>query len=367
MNNTLWELAELKEEDYSDFHSIHDYLVSKGGFSEEMMAMAAGGFSNTLCTNSKDLSLKQCIKWSRLWHDCEGEDGDFMFEGSFKVLVDHLKKNLQVETGSPVVFIQTPEEDKDVNGGLVKLKTSTGVTYYARSLVITSSPYVLKSGIMKFQPDLTEELKASIDTVNMHSIVKVFLKFSEPVWPKKLHGMIMTDENMLLPEIWFRDVSDKALPDEPAKAYCIGFTTADYAARLAALPKEEVLKRAVKQLDEVFSLLEPRHMAADLKSGNIQKPSDLKKPSEAYLGGMFWDWNPQHHPFIGGGYCSPRTNKAVHLIELMSKPYGKYICFAGEATNMPGATAHAALESGVRAADNISKAITQLKDQEKSL
>jgi cytochrome b involved in lipid metabolism len=75
MNEALWELAELDENKYSDSHSLHDYLAAKG-FSPEMMMMAHGGFSNTLCTNSKDLSLKQCIKWSRLWHSEEGEDGD---------------------------------------------------------------------------------------------------------------------------------------------------------------------------------------------------------------------------------------------------------------------------------------------------
>ena len=187
----------------------------------------------------------------------------------------------------------------------------------------------------------------------MHSIVKVFLKFSCPVWPKNVHGMIMTDDSMLLPEVWFRDVSDRAAPDEPAKAFAIGFTTAAYAARLSALPKDEVLRRCVAQLDEVFSLLEPRHMAADLSDANIQQPSDLKKPSDAYLGGMFWDWNPSHHPYIGGGYCSPKSEKAAHLISVLSKPYGKHIYFAGEATNLPGATAHAALESGERAAGQV--------------
>ena len=30
MNETLWGLAELNENDFSDFHSLHDYLASKG-------------------------------------------------------------------------------------------------------------------------------------------------------------------------------------------------------------------------------------------------------------------------------------------------------------------------------------------------
>lgn len=355
MNEALWEISELNESEYNDSHSLYDFLHSRG-FSDEMMMMAAGGFANTLCTNPKDLSLKQCIRWTRLWHGDGGEDGDFEFEKSYSCLVDFLKDDVQVETGCPVTEIHLPESD--AMGGLVMLKTggTNGATYFARSVVVTSSPHVLKSGLVKFHPPLSAEFNEALETTNMHNIVKVFLKFSEPVWPDHLHGMIMTDPNMLLPEIWFRNVAAKADKDEPAKAYAVAFTTADYAARVAALPKEEVLRRSVAQLDEIFSHLLPRHMDAEL-GPQTKQPAQLKKPSEAYLGGMFWDWNPSHHPYIGGGYCSPKANTPAHKIAIMAQPYGKLgnVFFAGEATNLPGATAHAALESGVRAAGFVSQ------------
>jgi len=358
-NEALWGLADLKEDNFDDSVSLHDYLSKTLGLSDEMLMMAEGGFANTLCTNSRDLSLKQCIRWCRLWHGDGGEDGDYGFERSYSCLVDHLKDSVQVETSSPVTAVQYPESEGDVLSGLVKL-TAGGAArknnYYARTVVITSSPHVLKSGIMHFEPPLSPELRAGLETTNMHNIVKVFLKFSKPVWPRNLHGMIMTDPDFLVPEMWFRNVEDKAAPDEEAKAYAVGFTTAAYAARVAALPKEEVLRRSVKQLDEIFSNLEPRHMDASGGDGE-EAPSDLPKPSEAYLGGMFWDWNPQHHPYIGGGYCSPKAGTPTHLVSVLAKPYGKAgnVYFAGEATNLPGATAHAALESGVRSADFVAK------------
>jgi hypothetical protein len=62
MNEALWELCKLDENDYPNSMSFYDYLKEKG-FSDAMLTMANGGFANTLCTNSKDLSLKQCIKW----------------------------------------------------------------------------------------------------------------------------------------------------------------------------------------------------------------------------------------------------------------------------------------------------------------
>ncbi len=351
-------MALLNPDDFPDSMSVEDYLVSKG-YSEAMIKMAAAGFSNTLCTNSRDLSLKQCIKWLYHWHEEEGEDGDFCFDGSFKVLVDGLKRNVQIETGQPVVYMRHPGLD-DKQGDLVMLRTASGTTYYAKTVVLTANPVVLRSGIVKFEPEFNNEIKEAFNSVNLHRIIKVFMKFSKRPWPRHLSGMIMVDDNFLLPEIWFRDVTGKTSPDEAATCYAVGFTTADYEAKVAALPKSEVLKRSLAQLDEIFSYLKPEHMNADLTDADIEKPADLPKPSDVCLGGMFWDWNAEHHPYIGGGYCSSKVNTSADTISRLMKPYGKHVFFAGEATNMPGATAHAALESGDRAADNVCSSLKEL-------
>ena len=187
----------------------------------------------------------------------------------------------------------------------------------------------------------------------MHNIIKVVLKFDQPAWPKDLSGMIMIDPDFLLPEIWFRDVTGKTAPGEPAKAYAIGFTTSEYAKRIANMPKNEVIKKCVAQLDTIFSHLETEHMAADVSDkSTLEDPKKIPKPSEAFLGGMFWDWNPDHHPYIGGGYASPKAKTHADLQDRFRLPYGekKNIYFAGEATTLPGATTHSALGSGIRAA-----------------
>ena len=69
---------------------------------------------------------------------------------------------------------------------------------------------------------------------------QVIMKFSEPVWPRDLHGMIMVDDDFLLPEVWFRNVEDEVSEGEPATAYAVGFTTAKYAERVAGMTQEEV-------------------------------------------------------------------------------------------------------------------------------
>jgi monoamine oxidase/cytochrome b involved in lipid metabolism len=367
LNETLWGLAKEDPSKYTDADSLHDYLAAKG-LSEPMMEMANAGFSNTLCTNSKDLSLKRAIKWENLWHGSGDDDEfecDFSFKGSFKVVVDHLKEDVQVELNSPVKNIEYSSSSSaqgSLFSDLVKLTTADGFTYYAKAVVVTSSPHVLKSGLVNFSPPLPPSFMEAIQGVNMRNIVKIVMKFSEPVWPKDLKGMIMVDENFVFPEVWFRDVKNIADADEPAKAYAVAFTTSEYAERLAALPRHEALKRCVGQLDSIFSLLEPRHMAADPTAEPRQMPAQLKKASDAFLGGMFWDWTPQHHPYIGGGYCSPAARQIADAPDSLRSAYGNgNIFFAGEATTLPGATAHAALESGVRAAAQVNSVLSKSK------
>ena len=173
---------------------------------------------------------------------------------------------------------------------------------------------------------------------------------------------------MLLLLVWFKDIDPKKVDEtETAKGLAICYTTADFAKRISSLPKEKVLEKVLSQMDHVFSLIDRRHMSAH---GNDALPLPSKKPSEVYLGGMFWDWNAQHHPFISGGYCSPRAGKKSESILRLAKPYShtescgnckvepKRVFFAGEATNeCAGATAHAAMESGVRAAKFVSNNI----------
>ena len=70
----------------------------------------------------------------------------------------------------------------------------------------------------------------------------------------------------------------------------------------------QVLEKCVKQLETVFSQLEQRHMAGD-HPDKAANPQSLPSVRETFLGGMYWDWRPSHHPYIGGGYCSPLVNK----------------------------------------------------------
>jgi len=364
LNNALWNLAYLQEDDYDESLSLYDYFVSKK-LNTNMLKMGEGGYSNTLCSNSDELSLKQAIKWSRIWHneatpDAE-EDGDYTFKNSYACLVNHLQKELQIEINTPVQHIDYPllDDHDHHQDGLVTVTTKEGKTYQTRNIVLTASPHVIQNKLITFSPPLPEEIEEAFHCVKMNSITKVILKFRKPVWPKDLHGMIMTDDSFLVPEIWFRIVEDEIAPGEEATAYAVGFTTAKYQERVSALSQEEVFQRVISQLDTVFSQLQPHHMSANPNDpDNVKALVDLPNVREQYLGGMFWDWRPSHHPYIGGGYCSPLAGKPITIGDILKKGNGKHMFFAGEATNhLPGATAHAAMETGIRAAEQVATAL----------
>ena len=197
MNETLSGISSLNENNFDDNVSLHDYLTSLD-FSAEMMSMADAGYSNTICTNSKELSLKQSIRWGRYWDEEEGEGGDLVFVDSFKNLIGRLKQDLQVQLDTPVLSICHPKSKDDI--GLVKLIAADGTTYFTKNVVVTAPPPVISSK-MKFYPPLHEDMNEALDSVTMHDVVKIFLKFSEPVWPKDLHGVIMAGKSdFLIPE-----------------------------------------------------------------------------------------------------------------------------------------------------------------------
>jgi monoamine oxidase len=354
LNESLWNLHKLNKDNIDQKDSLYDYLV-KCNINDEMLTMAEAGFSNTFCTNSKELSLKRCVEWCNLLGDIDN-DNDYMFNNSMSCVIDTLKKDIQIQLNSAVTHIEyqpiyTNTNNLDLFSELIKIKTIQGINYYTKSLVITSSPKVLKSNLMHFSPPLSNNILDAIQTTNMHNITKIILKFSRRCWPKNLHGMIISDNKYLLPEIWFKNVEDIADINEPAKAYAVGFLTSEYANKLSSLTKKDIFHQCIIQLDEIFSILEHRHMNADPSDIDTECPSNIPSPLSVFIDGMLWSWNQENQPYIGGGYVSPLSNTQTELMDNMRLPYGNgNIFFAGEATNLPGSTVHDAMESGLRAA-----------------
>ncbi len=347
-NELLWKLAKMDYNKVSQDQSLHDFLVEKK-VTPEMIAMANAGFSNTLCSSNEDLSLKETIRWTKLWD--EGIEGDSRFLSTFKCLIDYLKTNCDIRLNTIVKSI----DYSDVN--FVEINTRDPLLKYrSKCVVCTSSVSVLKRKLIEFIPELPKEKIDALKSMNMNRVIKVIVKFKNRVWPKDLHGMIMSGESVLFPEVWFRDVSNLVSADEEATAYAVGFACKEYADNLMKLGRENVGKKLIEQLEEVFSLLQPHHMSAD---GALSKKVSLPSPTNQYIASLVKDWQDEH-PFIGGGYASSLVGYPINAGSVLAKSLGSgRIIFAGEGTNdkRPGATAHSALETGVRAADEVFRII----------
>lgn len=143
--------------------------------------------------NSDELSLKQTVKWSRIWHGEvgeNGEDGDYTFKNSYSALIDHLKRDLQIELNTPIVKITYPTAApsatgtagtagrKGAGGGkgeqpYVILTAKDGTEYRAKTVVVTSSPHVMNSKMVAFSPELPAEVQDAFQCMRMNNVIKV--------------------------------------------------------------------------------------------------------------------------------------------------------------------------------------------------
>jgi monoamine oxidase len=420
VNGELLLLSKLHEDDFTLEPSLQEYLA-KRGCSDDMIRMADAGFANTLCIEIEELSLKQSVKWSRLWHEETKDEGDFKFRNSYSCLIDYLKSGLKILTSKPVAkitrnVVPTPAatvstsvpadaeivaaNNNEIVEGVapVVVTCNDGSQYLSKTAVVSVSAHVLKNKMISFEPSLDAEKSNALEFLHMRPAVKVYVKFSQICWPKHLQGMIMVDPNFLFPEIWFRDVTHLRGENEPAVCYATGFATSKYADRILSMTKEEVYAKFVEQLDTIFSQLEPRHCvptltteveerSVDSSSGSeidhlgcsgeskttgsltpksvavdvsaTSTSANLPLPSAVFLGGLLQDWQSAN-PYIGGGFCSPKAGCPTNAAEIFCEPVDNMIYFAGEATVHPGGTAHAALGSGFRAAKQVSSYLETL-------
>ena len=86
VNEEIANLAHMDAEQLSDASSLKEFLLQRG-HSEEMIGMADAGFANTLCIEIDQLSLKQSVNWSRLWHEETKDEVSDCFSLSLCVFV----------------------------------------------------------------------------------------------------------------------------------------------------------------------------------------------------------------------------------------------------------------------------------------
>jgi monoamine oxidase len=250
----------------------------------------------------------------------EGDgDADFRIAEGYSSLSDHLARQLQIRLAEPVDKVTW-------NLARARVTTASGATLEARKIVITVPLAQLQQNAIRFEPPLNPDKQNAINRLGAGHIVKIVLQFEDPFWPARME-CFATDKHT---GFWWRPRWNRS-DEAPVLTAYAGAALAD---RLVTFGNEVAIQIALEDLSRLF--------------GNQVKTN--------YTGGMVLNW--QRESFIEMAYSFCPVG-AAGLRKILSYPVDGVLFFAGEATSVTrSATVHGAIESGRRAAREVSAALT---------
>jgi monoamine oxidase len=250
----------------------------------------------------------------------EGDgDADFRIAAGYSSLSHHFVRELQIRLAEPVDRVTW-------NASGARVTTTAGSTLETRKIVITVPLAQLQRSAIRFEPPLMPDKQNAINRLGAGHIVKIILQFDDPFWPASME-CFATDKHT---GFWWRPGWNR--PDEAS--VLTAYAGAALADRLVRLGNEAAIQIALDDLTQLF--------------GN---PVRTK-----YNGGMILNW--QAEPYIEMAYSFCPVG-AAGLRRVLSYPVEGVLFFAGEATSVErNATVHGAIESGRRAAKEVSAALT---------
>jgi len=230
--------------------------------------------------------------------------------------------------------------------GEVEVSTSGGETMRARCAVITLPAGVLQAragsrGAVAFEPD-PAPVRRALSGIAMGDVCRLALVFDEPFWsePDVLarrvpRGALGEGESAFvhlpgaqLPTWW------SAAPVQAP--LMVAWAGGSEARRLLALPREELVRRALAQLAQIWRL----------------DPSRLRR---RLVDWRLHDWSAD--PFSRGAY-SYQVVGGASAPDALKRPVAGTLFFAGEATEgQKSGTVPGAIASGRRAARAVLRAI----------
>jgi monoamine oxidase len=206
----------------------------------------------------------------------------------------------------------------------VRVVAGDGRELSARAAISTLPLGVLKSGAVRFVPELPEGKRSAFAHLEMGPVLKLLLRFREPFWPSWLTNLgCGTGPVTLYWPVFYGATSKPAV----LTAYCTG----PRAARLAQLGEQEALDVVLADLRRLFPRADPRG---------------------ALLAWRRIDWASD--PFACGGYTFIRPGGTGARVRLAATETGA-LFWAGAATATPtiADTVQAAYLSALRAAGEV--------------
>jgi len=203
----------------------------------------------------------------------------------------------------------------------VTVRSRDGRELSSRAAISTLPVGVLKSGAVKFLPELPASKRSALERIEMGPVLKILLRFENCFWPKWA-AIVGCGEG---PATLYWPLSYGAGEGVPV---LIAYATGPRAARLSALEEEEAVDVVLADLSRLFPKADPRG---------------------ALIARRRVDWGAD--PYSCGGYTFLRPGGAGAR-ELLAAPDTPPLFWAGSASAWSpiAATVEAAYTSGRRAA-----------------
>ena len=270
------------------------------------------------------VSVHALIASTRADEEVDG-DRQFRFPGGYDSLVKSISDRIDWKLCE--LFLNTRVTEIEWRPGDVRVKTSSGGEFRAPRLIVTIPLGVLKSGGLRFRPELKEKQKA-LDSLEMGPVVRASLCFREKFWealPRFKDVSFLFTDDLRFPTWW----TSNPLPFP----ILTGWAAGHYARSLANLTHDHVINRALESLSGIFEM-------------------EIMRLRGLLQAGFTHDWDAD--PFSCGAYSYALVGGSEAARDL-AEPISGTLFFAGEATNFQGhnGTVHGAIASGKRAVKEI--------------
>jgi monoamine oxidase len=209
----------------------------------------------------------------------------------------------------------------------VTVITESGQRFDGGKVLVTIPPAVLRSGSVRFFPEIPQQ-QAALSKIETGGVIKFLFEFTERVWEKDGHkdfrrfpGVHFIFSDAWVPTWWTQSPLETTL----LTGWLSGPIT-----KTISLSDEELLNEGVKSLGYIFDCPEDKLRSMIRASKVVNWVNDL---------------------YAQGAYAY-KTVDTAKAIELLSKPVDDTVYFAGEAyyAGAEMGTVEAALASGINAA-----------------
>jgi monoamine oxidase len=245
--------------------------------------------------------------------------GDLVFPNGYAQLAQGLAQGLEIKYEQRVLTI-------DQSPAAVRIETTHG-NHHADAAVVTLPLGVMQSGAVTFNPPLPACKHIASSKLKMGLLNKVAMRFGEPFWPRHRDFIeIISDHNIPVTGFvnWYKYTRQPVL---------IAFIASSAAVEMENKTDAEIESQMMLILRKLFG-------------SQVTKPTAIR----------ITRWGQDE--FTLGSYSVVPPGATLKDFDALAEPVGR-LFFAGEATiGAHQGTVHGAYLSGVRAAAELSQAIT---------